>query len=175
MKIQRNEKKGRGMRAILCLMASVLCIAFGGMEALAGYTNENHPSTVFSPDGLGWTIIDELPYMETPNCLENPDVYQPCWTDVGTPIDTGVATNLPNPGVGQHTYDYNRLGYVPVDYWLVAWERSKCIHDYAVSDYKGIFNLTQTKCWHAYWSGLLPYCADCGKDRVLNAENNLTY
>lgn len=162
MKIQRVLKKGRGIRAILCLMVSVLCIAFGGMEVLAGYTNENHPSTVFSPDGTGWTIIDELPYMENPNCLENPEVYQSCWTAAGTPIDTGINTNLPNPGVGQHTYDYNRTGYVPVDYWLVTWERSKCIHDYDVEDYRGIFNLTPNKCWNAYWSGLNPYCADCG-------------
>ena len=56
MKIQRNLGKGRGIRAILCLMVSVLCIAFGSVDVLAGYTSDNHPSVVFSPDGTGWLM-----------------------------------------------------------------------------------------------------------------------
>lgn len=40
MKIQRNLGKGRGIRAILCLMVSVLCIAFSSVDVLAGYTSE---------------------------------------------------------------------------------------------------------------------------------------
>lgn len=40
MKIQRKLRKGRGIRAILCMMVSVLCIAFSSVDVLAGYTSE---------------------------------------------------------------------------------------------------------------------------------------
>lgn len=119
---------------------------------MAGYNSDNHPSVQFSPDGSGWTIIDELPYMEDPYCLGN-DTWQPCWTQAGEKIETAIVTNLPNPGKGQHTYRFDRTGMVPVDYWLVEWDRGKCIHGCLDPQYRGFTNLVKQDCWQAYWSG----------------------
>ena len=90
MKIQRRLRKGRGMRAILCMVVSVLCIAFSSVDVLAGYNSDNHPSVVFSPDGTGWTLIDELPYCEDYHVSNFASDYMfPFWTEDGTIIETG--------------------------------------------------------------------------------------
>lgn len=162
--MKKRGLKRKGMRAILCGLLSFACIVLGSMNVLAaGYTSDNHPRRVYSPDGTGWTIVDALPQYENPDASEMKDYFYSCWMEEGAQIDTGIPTNLPNPGVGQHTYSYNREGYAPVDYWEVEWDKAKCIHDYGDSSYRGYMDMDDSKCWCAYWSGLIPYCADCGQ------------
>lgn len=134
MKIQ-TKMKGRGMRAILCGLLSTLCIATCSMNVYAGYTSDNHPKTQLSPDGSAWTLIEELPYYDDYDTYSadrkhwNGKMYS-FWLPMGKEISTGMPLNLPNPEVGQHEYNYNRTGNVPVYKWVVEWEKSKCIHRY---------------------------------------------
>ena len=135
MKIQSKDKgKGKGIRAILCGLLSVCCMMLGGMNALAaGYTSETHPKSQLSPNGEGWTIIEELPYYENYETMEedrrtwNGKIYS-FWEEVGKEFKTGLPLNLPDPGVGQHEYVYYREGNVPVYKWVVNWDSGKCIH-----------------------------------------------
>lgn len=167
MKIQRKMGKGRGIRAILCGLLSVLCIAICGMNVYAGYTNENHPKVQFTPDGKHWTLIEELPYYEDYNVIIDWNKGQlrddfSFWIEEGTTVDTGIDLNLPNPGVGQHEYHYERHGYVPVHEWVVEWEKGRCIHTYWGNTFGNFSGFESTNhCYCAYWSGLIPYCADC--------------
>ena len=165
MKVQ-NWKKGRGIRAILCGLISMLCIVTCGMNVYAGYKSDDHPKVQYTPDGQYWTLIEELPYYENYRVIDEKgkttDVYYSFWTREGTKISTGKSLNLPNPGVGQHTYSYERHGYVPIYEWRVEWEKSKCIHCYWGNAFGGFGGFENNHCYCAYWSGLIPYCADCG-------------
>lgn len=178
MKIQ-SKRKGKGIRAILCGLFSVFCIAACGMNVYAGYTSDNHPRVQHSPDGSGWTIIDELPYYEDYNTFTDEGRWNgrtfSFWSEQGEEYDTGIPLSLPNPGVGQHEYAYKRRGYVPVYKWITEWDAAKCIHTYNGQAFGGFSNLVDGRCYGAYWSGLIPYCADCGESLVLFAENDSEY
>ncbi len=146
-------------------------MTYFGMSVNAGYVSDEYPRAVTSPDGKFWTLVEELPYYEDYGTFTedgkhwNKRTYS-FWLESGTEISTGVAVSLPVAGAGQHVYDYPRSGEVPVSKWVVAWDKSKCIHNYYGGAFGGFANIDRDICYNAYWSGLLPYCADCGEELV---------
>ena len=86
----------------------------------------------------------------------------PFWTAYGTRVETGKQSSLRSLEVGEHFYQYERSGNVPVGYWRVNHEYAGCIHFndtyYAGKDW------TPGVCYKPYPSGWLAYCADCGND-----------
>ena len=161
MKIQRILK-GRGIRAILCGLASVLCIVSMSLSVRAEVHMEDFPSVYLSPDGTAWTTYDELPYYESYHTTGtgSGNIFS-FWTNEEETIPTGEASRKVDLGVGQHYYNFERRGEVPVLYWEVTWRTGKCIHNGVTYDLLGITNMDTYKCGDAYWSGLMPYCAYC--------------
>ena len=118
MKIQNMKKKGkRGLRAILCLLLSFMCIAVMDISARAEVSMTDYPSVYLSPDGSEWTTYDELPYCENYHVADFALDYKfPFWTEGGKIIETGEISRKTDPSVGQHRYNFERRGEVPVLY-----------------------------------------------------------
>ena len=90
MKIQKIGKKGNGLRAILCLLLSFMCIAFMDISARAEVDMTDYPGVYLSPDGSEWTTYDELPYCENYHVADFATDYKfPFWTEGGKMIETG--------------------------------------------------------------------------------------
>ncbi len=163
MKIRNNGRKGRrGLRAILCGLVCFMCIAYMDMSVRAEVDMADFPNVYVSPDGASWTTVDELPYCEdyhVPNYER--DYMFPFWRENGETIGTGEVSRKAEPGVGQHLYNFERRGDVPVLYWEVYWYNGRCIHNGLNRPHLGITNMDTHKCSNAYWSGLAPYCAYC--------------
>lgn len=120
----KKEMKRKGLRAVLCGLAVMLACMMLPVTSYA-YTQRDHPSTVLTPDGLGWTLYDPLPVTDY-------DVWPaPFWEPVSEHdklVTTGQALNLvaDKAGVGEHVYKYERHGEVPVYAWQLKHETSIC-------------------------------------------------
>lgn len=85
------------------------------------------------------------------------------WLPSGTTIETGIESSLRSPNVGEHYYDVNRTGEVPIGKWVVEHRPGWCIHDgNETNTWQGLAVGSST-CGGAYFSGWLCYCADCGR------------
>lgn len=152
MKIQKIEKKGKGLRAILCWLLSFMCIAVMDMSVRAEVDMTDYPGVYLSPDGSEWTTYDELPYCEDYHVSNFASDYMfPFWTEEGTVVETGEVSRKTEPGVGQHRYEFERRGGVPILYWKVNWEEGRCIHNGLNRPHLGIINMDTHKCGDAYW------------------------
>ncbi len=85
------------------------------------------------------------------------------WYETGTSVYNKTSANTLTPGRGEHLYTYERHGEVPVGKWVVMLKDGGCIHDYNASvNFHGM-TVGISKCYRAYYSGWMAYCADCGE------------
>ncbi len=113
------------------------------------------PYVSITEDGQAWTT-----------CSGDRKVQ---YYDKGYAVWTNTESSLPLPEIGEHYYDYQRVGAIPVGKWVVEHKFSFCIHDqYPVegNTFHGVaFN--RSSCGRAYCQGWMAYCADC-QDKVIN-------
>ena len=109
----------------------------------------NSPYVTFSSDNKAWTT--------------NAGDKNYCFYPLGMTMSTGIASTLPVLETGQHYYRAARTGSVPVGKWVVSHQYGHCIHDVIESYYHGI-KFGRHKCGDFYYSGWIPYCADCGEE-----------
>ena len=108
----------------------------------------NSPYVTFSPDNKAWTT----------NAGDKNYSFYP----EGMTIVTGIDSTLSELENGQHYYKAARVGRVPVGKWYVIHPYGHCVHDRRESYYHGIDYGAQY-CEDYYYSGWIPYCADCGE------------
>lgn len=128
---------------LMLLFAAPLSVSAGEVQTIY-----NSPYVTFSPDGKAWTTnAGEKNYTQYTG---------------GTVMSTGIQSTLRGLETGEHYYHYARTGTVPVGSWVVCHPYAQCIHsDYPVGDnYHGL-QYRQRLCGQYYFSGWLPYCADC--------------
>lgn len=87
-------------------------------------------------------------------------------------VSTGVKGTLRNPAIGEHWYGVIRGECIPVKAWRVMLPGAICQHDGYPEDnqFHGV-SFQRESCFRSYYSGWLPYCADCGE----LIENNYFY
>lgn len=137
-----------------CLL---LQLAFSGMDAQAAGTVYESPYVTFSPDGKAWTFNQELPE----GVVNGKPIF---WYKDGYTISTGKVSSLRSLRQGEHYYAVERRGEVPVGAWKVVHPYAQCIHGLSVypDNYYGGIDFSMSICGKPYFSGWIPYCADCG-------------
>lgn len=140
--------KWKGWAAIVFLLAG---IGIRAMSVEAG-TIFNSPYVTFSPDGKAWT---------TNAGDQNVEWYEEGGAD---DVETGIPSALQPLRAGEHYYDFDRRGTVPVGRWVVKQGRVNCCHNGYLKDdeYHGVPISKQT-CLKPHFSGWFAYCADCGR------------
>lgn len=84
------------------------------------------------------------------------------WYLWGTEASTGMSSKLPALAVGEHYYTHEVTGVVNVGKWQVRHRKGMCIHDNYPEEFHGI-TFGRKRCFKSYYSGWIPYCADCGE------------
>ena len=155
------KKRLRKGKRFLLYGLSVLLLCTGiTMTAYAG-TGAEQPSAEITPDGEGWTIVDELP--EEDYSGRRASFWVPRYTEMGVGELDLVSDDL---GEGEHIYKYKRQGLIPIWKWYVNHEAAQCIHQQPhEANYHGIpLDLSIEICGKNYWSGWMPICANCGEE-----------
>lgn len=110
-----------------------------------------------------WTIGESLPYTDYYYKYTQSGTAPEYWYPSGTRISTGITSSLRSLNRGEHYYDADRVGEVPVGYWEVAHSPGRCIHSgNATGNWQGL-PVGEDRCFRAYYSGWFAYCADCGE------------
>lgn len=138
-------------------VATGFLLLFSGNKVEAGSVFTS-PYVGIAPDGKAWTTNQGLSEYDM---KEIPDFwYKPEEVD----FRTGIYSALRQPRQGEHYYQYNRSGFMPVGQWKVAYENPRCVQgdDLQVPEqgYHGLLTGTY-RCRQPYFSGWLAYCADC--------------
>ncbi len=158
----KREMKWKGLRAVLCSMAAMLLCMALPLTAYA-YTPRNHPSSLVSPDGQGWTLYDPLPeadYVNKPASFWEPVAEHGKYVNTGQPLDL-IADKA---GLGEHVYKYKRYGEIPIYAWRLSHPDASCVQANAHSDeFHGVDTSVPSICGLSYWSGWIPVCANCGE------------
>ncbi len=157
------NKEKRKCLSILCSLAAALFFGSAALKVEAGTLYESRYVT-FSPDREAWTIREALPagfdaHGSVQRAL-SAGVYYP----LSSGFMTGEESRLEKLSVGQHYYRYARREEVPVGEWRVAHVASQCVH--GMPEYPKTFHgvsFGTTLCGGRYYSGWVPYCADCGE------------
>ncbi len=141
-------KTGRNL-----IKAALFAIFFMGFSATAladgRLTIFNSPYVSFSADGKAWTT--------------NAGEQNVTWYGWETSVNTGIKSSLPKLQTGEHYYDYDRQGSVPVARWEIAHRFARCVHSiYPTGNYHGL-SFGKSVCDSPYYSGWMAYCADCGR------------
>lgn len=158
----KKTKKIRKGRKILALMVAVLSMSMGLSFTANATTGAELPNAEISPDGEAWTIIDELPE-------EDYSARQASfWVPKGTVEVVGEQDLISDQLVeGEHIYQYDREGIIPIHYWYVEWEQTECIHPNPPEySFHGMSLDVRQICGLNYWSGWAPVCANCGRKIV---------
>ena len=144
-----RQSKGRMWKGIRrALLVGLLGILLPALGAEAGKINDS-PYTEMAPDGRAWTTC--------------PGEKHNYYYEEGYTVDTGVESALRALTVGEHYYDYERIGDIPVGEWKVEWPRAFCIHgDQWKQGYHGL-SFRKQPCETEYTQGWYAYCADCGE------------
>lgn len=141
-------KRIRGMKKRLAGVIIMLTLFQGGMSVVAGLSD--NPYVSFSPDGDAYTMDAGVKDTE--------------WYALGTVASTGVESRLAELKTGEHYYEHAVSGEVPVGYWKVMLTSGRCIHnEYMEEDSFHGVSFGKRKCYKSYFSGWMPYCADCGE------------
>ncbi len=119
--------------------------------------------------------VEAAPLAGNPNITWSPD-GQAFTTDAGEQgrasygrgytVTTGAVAGKRELGTGQHYYESNRTGEIPIKKWVVSYEPGRCIHNGYPDeneDYHGINYSTQI-CKETYKSGWMGICADCNQE-----------
>lgn len=141
-------KKSGALKWGLSMLLTLLFAAKISVSAKEAQTIYNSPYVTFSPDKKAWTT--------------NAGEKNFAQYGRGTRVSTGMESTLREPDKGEHFYRYARTGTVPVGSWVVSHQYAQCIHNGYLPDgyYHGI-QFGKRKCGKYYFSGWLPYCADC--------------
>lgn len=110
-----------------------------------------------SPDGEAWTMYEELPDYDVTGL---PDF----WYGPEEDFSTGIPSTLRATDTGEHYYEYDRKGVMPVGQWRVAWKQPKCIQGADVQAVGNIWHgliLGDHRCESSYFTGWFACCADC--------------
>ena len=85
----------------------------------------------------------------------------------------GIKSSLRALEAGEHYYLKEKQGEIPVGRWEVAHTFAECIHvlETYPEYYHGV-SFGKEICRNRYFSGWIPYCADCGGDIT---EGGLVY
>uniref|UniRef100_UPI004055ACEB InlB B-repeat-containing protein n=1 Tax=Acetatifactor sp. TaxID=1872090 RepID=UPI004055ACEB len=139
----------------------MLCIAIAGLSLFATaavtasaaqkQTIYNSPYVTFAPDGRAWTT--------------NAGDTNIRWYDEGTTVSTGISSVLRALQTGEHYYQYDRTGEIPIGKWKVELKAVDCCHNGypSIDDYHGI-DYNRNLCLRDHYSGWFSYCADCGQE-----------
>ena len=152
------EWKRRMRIKIVKGFGSILILAItltGGQRARA--ESFSYPFVQYSPDGMAWTVREELPDPRDARNKSNPS----CWYPLGEEVIAGGQKEIREPRQGEHSYSYERRGVMPVSYWKVRHQSAQCIH----LDGSGFHGVSGGggRCYSSYYSGWNPCCADCGE------------
>lgn len=125
----------------------------GAAKASERQTIYNSPYVTFSPDGKAFTT--------------NAGDRDYTWYREGDCVTTGTPSSIRTLGAGEHSYKIQRTGDIPVGEWKVRHRAAACIHNETPGKggYHGI-TFGTNKCRRYYYSGWIPYCADCGDEIV---------
>ena len=142
--MQRRYKIGLLLVGILAALLRIEIRAEAGSIYNSSYVT-------FAPDGRAWT---------TNANDQNVKWYR---DDGSDDVITGVQAGIRQLAEGEHYYEIQRSGSIPVAKWKVALSRVNCCHmDYPGSDYHGI-PYERNVCLRPHFSAWNPICADCGK------------
>ncbi len=146
------------MKYLLCGFCIIAGLLFCEARVQAE-TIYDSPYVVLSPDGQAWTT----------NAGDRDCVQY----NTTTVVHTGIGSSLRQLATGEHYYRVEVGGTIPIGEWKVIHKYGQCIHNsYPKEDYHGIDYNTH-KCLRYFYSGWLPYCADCGE--VVPREGMLFY
>lgn len=149
-------KKRKRMRKILAAAGFLIIqLMLSGLTVHAGTLYES-PYVTFSPDGRAWTFNQALPGGTA-------DGKPSFWYHGGDIVSTGVTSRLRAVQEGEHYYAVDRAGEVPVGSWKVECPYAQCIHNMENYRYFHGIDFGKSACLRPYFSGWLPYCADCGQ------------
>jgi len=141
-----RKKKGLLAKGLGALFAIIILCVIWEIKAEAGSIYSS-PYVELAPDGKAWTTCAGESHNEG---------YREGYT-----VDTGVESALRELQVGEHYYQYNRTGDIPIGQWVVEWEDAACIHSLKKEeDYHGL-TFGDTTCGAYYTQGWYAYCADC--------------
>ena len=145
-------------RALFLAGCFILQVSFWKAEAHAAGTLYESPYVTFSPDGKAWTTNQDLPS----GTSDGRPVF---WYSNGYDISTGILSDLRELREGEHYYGIKRQGEIPVGSWKVVHTYAQCIHRLKQypDNYLGGIEYSRTICGKPYFSGWVPYCADCGE------------
>lgn len=157
-------KKGKWKR-IGVFLSLAAALFFGGatLEAEAGTLYESSYVT-FSPTGGAWTIKEALPAGFNPQGSAREALNAGVYFPVSSGFTTGTESRLEELQTGQHYHKYVRQEEVPVGEWKVAHMAATCVHGLPKypDSFQGI-SFGTALCGGRYYSGWVPYCADCGE------------
>ncbi|MBR4606509.1 MAG: InlB B-repeat-containing protein [Lachnospiraceae bacterium] len=78
-------------------------------------------------------------------------------------IETGNVKTIRDLNVGEHYYKADRVGEVPIGFWLCEHPDGRCIHTgNQTGSWIGL-KVGDKICSCVYYSGWIPYCVDCGR------------
>lgn len=145
-------RKKHILRCLAGLLTFGIVIMFPGYAKAEGKkTIYNSPYVSFSPDGEAFTT-----------CAGDRN-YTWYAANGSTTVDTGIKSSLRSIANGEHYYQFERYGEVPVRSWKVVHRAGQCIHDgYPYKVWHGVSFRSQ-KCMKYYYSGWKAFCADCGE------------
>ena len=137
-----------------CILLCLAAVLFLGtpVEAATAENLYNSPYVDFTADGIAWTTCE--------GDLHNYEYYE------GKTVTTGIASALRSLQVGEHYYDYERTGTIPVGKWVVEWGNSNCIHDAYPPENDDFHDIPYRRnpCGAYYTQGWIAYCADCNQE-----------
>ena len=157
----KQRRKGKRQQLWLLFVLSLCLCAICGRRAQAATIYES-PYVNWSPDRTAWTVQEPVPYTDHWFTYKRMGFTPEYWYPKLETYETGIASTLGTPGVGQHLYTYGRTGEIPVGRWVNEWSEAACVHGYTKDWYRGL-PVSPTCCGNTYYSGWVCYCADCGE------------
>ncbi len=150
-----RKKRVNGMfRLVLGVLVSILLWIDNAVVAEADTYTEmmsQFPGVTVSDSGEGWTTDYKVQAAE-----RHKDQYT---------VYTG-ATPSPKatPGPGEHYYEDEPTGTIPIDKWTIFHPPAQCIHDpnWPLDEFYG-FTFHTDICGSEYSSGWFAHCADCNE------------
>ena len=148
-----EENKQAKYKKPLVVMAGIFWMLFPGMSVKAQAEREiflQRPYVTYSTTGQAWTT----------NAGDR-NVRHYAW---GTTVMTGNPSKLEDMGTGQHVFETENRGRLSIGKWVCVHVNGMCIHNSYPEEnsWYGV-EYGKSTCGRDYFSGWVPYCADCGE------------
>lgn len=156
----------KGYVWLICLAALT-----GGLLTPAGESRaEERFRMEITSDGKMWTVHQNLPEGK------REDGTPVFWYRAGTEYVTGKTSEIRTPGPGEHYYEYDRKGTIPVGKWRAEDTCAYCVAGWTGTEDAGhgIVSGNSYRCGLPYFSGWMAYCADCG-GKLLRGNIHMSY